>query len=614
MTSFRVEPGAAGAVVRGVSARGALAALALTGALLLIVRPGLAQQGPIRLFPEISPAPAETRPAPVEPANPAVDRPAPSVEAVPAPAPPGSSDFRVEGLAAPELDTIGLAGPGDGGFARTLWQGSDGELVMALLAELPVVTRNPALRALTRRLLATGAPLEGSGAPGRLLQARAGRLLAMGDLDGARTLVDPVPPTATDSELVRTAVEVALLTDDTEAACRRAGEVAPTTQAPFWGQVTVYCRLAAGDRSGAGLALDLLRETGQSDDPAFFELAGMLVADAAPAAPAMPEPTAIDVALLRLAELPLPAATLPAATPAVLAAAAREPVLAGEQRLALTERAFALGATSVGTLTALYDDQPDAAAGDLLGRLRTDWGPATRAMAYQAVAAQAEPATRAQLLDATWRAASGPERLLVALGFAKPFAELPVERPLAGAAPSVARALLATDRPVLAVRWLSVLHAEAGQATRMQAEVAGLVPLFALAGVGGSDAVPQLDAASIAAWRLANPQAGSSAEQLFALLEGVGAPIDAVAWRDLRAMPLQRQAVVPAGALWRGLEQAAAARRVGDTVLFALHMLNGEPEAAHPEVLVACLRALRQVGLDRDARAIAVATALTLQL
>ncbi|MGH6904268.1 MAG: hypothetical protein ACREIR_16170, partial [Geminicoccaceae bacterium] len=58
------------------------------------------------------------------------------------------------------------------------------------------------------------------------------------------------------------------------------------------------------------------------------------------------------------------------------------------------------------------------------------------------------------------------------------------------------------------------------------------------------------------------------------------------------------------------LERAAADRRVGETILYALTMLDGRPQAVHPEALVACLRALRRVGLDRDARAIAVATAL----
>ena len=53
----------------------------------------------------------------------------------------------------------------------------------------------------------------------------------------------------------------------------------------------------------------------------------------------------------------------------------------------------------------------------------------------------------------------------------------------------------------------------------------------------------------------------------------------------------------------------AAARRWGFR-LYALHLLDGRPEEIHPEALLAALRALSRVGLDRDARAIAVATAL----
>ncbi len=43
-------------------------------------------------------------------------------------------------------------------------------------------------------------------------------------------------------------------------------------------------------------------------------------------------------------------------------------------------------------------------------------------------------------------------------------------------------------------------------------------------------------------------------------------------------------------------------------------MLNGAPAAAHPEVLTASLQALRAVGLDQEARQIAVATALAMDL
>jgi hypothetical protein len=66
--------------------------------------------------------------------------------------------------------------------------------------------------------------------------------------------------------------------------------------------------------------------------------------------------------------------------------------------------------------------------------------------------------------------------------------------------------------------------------------------------------------------------------------------------------------------LWRALDRAAAERRLGETVLLALHMLGGEPQATHPEALTAGLRALRAVGLNQEARAIAMATALQMGL
>ncbi len=126
--------------------------------------------------------------------------------------------------------------------------------------------------------------------------------------------------------------------------------------------------------------------------------------------------------------------------------------------------------------------------------------------------------------------------------------------------------------------------------------------------------VPDLDEAAVAAWRQAMPAADVRAGRLFALLDGLGAPVPDTAWWQELAPPLQRSAEVPEGPAWRALEHAAAARRLGETVVLALHMLNGAPEVIHPEVLTQTLRALRKVGLDREARAVAVATALAMDL
>jgi hypothetical protein len=588
-----------------------MAAALFTCATMVMAPPGIAQQGPIQLFPK-GDAPLGTEAAPEEerlrlPA-PSGQPVAPRAERAVSSKPQG--ELVVQGLAAPELDAIGLGGLTEGGFDRPLWQGSDPELVSQLLVNLPVVTLVPPLRELTRRLLVTGSPAGGS-EPGRMLALRIERLVAMGDLDAAKAVVDRLPPPAMDSVLARRAAEVAVLLGDDQSACRLADTLGPTSGAEFWAEIAVYCRLVEDDRSAARLGLDLMREAGQTADGAFLALATAMVDQAGPPRlEDLAEPAAIDVALLALAEWPLPQAALAGAAPPVLAVMAREPALAGAQQLAAIERAFLVGASPADRVAASYAERDTAGGAADLPSAQGDWDAETRAVAYAAVREASDPAARGPLLDAAWQAARGAERFLIAEVFAEPFVELPVERQLAGMAPSAARALLAAERPVPAVSWLSLLTAEAGPDTWPQRAVAGLLPLFALAGVGGSDAVPRVDGAAIEAWQRATAADQALAERLFASLEGVGAPVETGTWQDLLAGHYHRQEVAPATVLWRGLEQAAAERRVGDTVLFVLHMLNGQPEAVHPEVLVACLRALSRVGLDRDARAIAVATAL----
>jgi hypothetical protein len=574
---------------------------ALGGAWLLLTAPhAAAQGGPIQLFPDLE---TETLPG--------AEAPTTLRSEGEADAPRG---FRVEGLAAPGIDAIGLAGPAEGGFDQGLWAGSDGELILTLLGRLPVASENPPLRALARRLLMTGAPIEGLAEPGSVLGARAGRLLAMGDLEGASALLGRVPATNEDSQIARLVVQAALLRGDGETACSRAADVAPTSDAAFWAKVTIYCRLVDGDRDGARLGLALLRDQGQSDDDAFFALVET-IADGQPAAVSLGPggPSAVHVALYRLAGLPLPRQALVSASPELLAAAAREPRLVGDDRLAVAERAVLLGALSADGLAEQYRAAAADQGENALRQIATAWGPRTRALAYDALP---EPGTpeRGQVLDALWREAQGSERFLIAELFAAPFAELPVERGRLRLAPSAARALLAAERPIPAARWYSLLSGEAAGDPQARDDLVSLTPLFALAGFGGSVAVPEFDSEAMDAWLAGTPDAQAKAAHLLALLEGIGVPVPETAWHRLIAGPGQGPMPAPPAPVWRALDRAAAERRLGETVLLALHMLGGQPQAAHPEAVAAGLRALRAVGLNQEARAIAMATALQMGL
>jgi hypothetical protein len=575
---------------------------ALGVAWLLLATPhALAQGGPIQLFPDRE---TETPSAPTE--APTTLRSEGGVDA-----PRG---FRVEGLAAPGVDAIGLAGPAEGGFDQNLWAGSDGELILTLLSGLPVATENPPLRALARRLLMTGAPIEGLAEPGSVLAARVERLLAMGDLEGATALLDRVPSTNDDSQIARLVVQAALLRGDQDTACSRAADIAPTSDAAFWAEVTIYCRLADGDREGAQLGLALLRDQGQTDDAAFFALVEMIAAGRPAAVPLGPSgPSAVHVALYRLADLPLPDTALASASPELLAVVAREPRLVAGDRLAVAERAYLFGALSADGLAEQYRALAPEQDQNVLRQIVTTGDPRSRALAYNLLPEQALP-ERGQLLDALWRAAEGSERFLVADLFGAPFAELPVERGRLRLAPSAARALLAAERPIPAARWYSLVSADAAGDPQARDDLVALTPLFALAGFGGSVAVPDFDSEAMTAWLAGTPDAQAKAGHLLALLEGIAVPVPETAWHRLIAGPGLGPTPAPPAPLWRALERAVAERRLGETVLLALHMLGRRPEAAHPEADTTGLRGLRVAGLNQEARAIAIATALQMGL
>jgi hypothetical protein len=565
---------------------------------------GQQRQGPIQLFPG---TPSEQAPqtAPgqgIGPSGPL--HPPPDVGR--SERPPGG--FAVEGLAAPEVDAIGL----DAGFGPDLWQGSDPGLVLKLIRNLPIATQSPPLRELTRRLLITGTnlPIEPSGS---LLEARVARLIAMGAIEDAALLMGQLPATDQDSALTRAAADVALLQGDDERACGLAQDVAPASPVPYWAKLTAYCRLRSGDIDGGRLAVELLREAGGPEDAAFLELADVMASGRSGGVLAgLGQPSALDIAMLRSAALPLPHAALADPSPALLAAIVATPALAPDAGLELAERAFTAGVLSAEGLAARYLETASEEAGDadLLTAISDDWGPGTRARAFRRAREEQVAAARAELLDAVWLAAAGPDRMMIARTLVEPFAGLPLDEGLVFAAPSTARALLGAERPVPAARWFVLLERAEDEGAPSEEEAAALAPLFALAGVGGRRSVPEPTAEMIATWQAASGAEPDHAARLFSLLEGVSGPVAPAFWRDLLQPPFESAAPAPSLPLWRLLERSEAAQHDGELTLIALHLLDGGRPEANREAVVRGLRALRAAGLDGQARAIAVADAL----
>jgi hypothetical protein len=596
----------------------AAAALALAALSLAVGHPPVVaqqqqqQQGqqrrPVPLFP---PAP----PAPTPPAvAPAMDREAAR------PTPPEPS-VRVQPLGPPGLDATGLPAPDGLADGDAIWAGSDPRLVLDLLERLPVRTANPALRALTRRLLASGGPSP-PGEEGRPLGVRVRGLLAMGELDTALALLHRLPAGQGGEALERLAVEALLLAGDAAVACARGGDAAAGFRAAFWTKLTVLCRLRAGERAAAGLALELLREQagreppgGEADDPAFFALAGTAL-DAGGGAPGggppppLPEagapPSPLHLALMREARLPVPGEPPERHAPEHLAAIARDPATPSARRVAAAERAAALGALPPDGLAAAYAAAADLAAGPIEAAAVAGLAgaPAGRARLYHALhGGGPPPAWGPEAVGAVWRAIDDPRlRPLLARLLAAPLADLP---PAAGAGSAGAvLGLLALGRAGDAAAWW-----------RPAADPPPLAALLALARGEAPDS-----AAAVAGWREVGPPFEGAETRLLALFEGLGTPVPEPVWRALLdgggpegdgaadAAPPPADAAGP----WLRLRHAAPAGRVGEAVLSGLLLLDGRPELAHPAALADVLAGLRRVGLEREARAVALDAALTM--
>lgn len=120
---------------------------------------------------------------------------------------------------------------------------------------------------------------------------------------------------------------------------------------------------------------------------------------------------------------------------------------------------------------------------------------------------------------------------------------------------------------------------------------------------------PELNGAAPASWEgaLAGVPADRR-EAYLALVDGLGLTPPEAVWTAALAAEAEEHGPAPDLVLWRGMERAAAAGRRGEALLYLLLLLDGQPEEASPLLLNRGLRALRDLGREREARALAAAT------
>jgi len=595
-----------------------------------VVGPVLAQTG--RPTP-LSPAPgARTTAAPVRPAATIESQPLSTETAKPGEA--SVAPVATNELRPVDSESLGLLSEQAGGFGVNLYANTRRDIVEALLPALPAAIASPALQSLERRvLLSIALPPEGDrGQRGGLMPLRIERLYARGDLTAVLDLANALPAREVDGRIAQARANARLLTDDLGGACQDARQrltpppvasAAPASRAPgnpappnlFWDKLAAFCDLQARDMERAQFSLALVRDQGDKD-AAFFTLAAALMGDAKAQVRSLPEATPLHLAMLRVANAKLPDDTGSLARPAIARGIAIHPGASPAQKLEAAHRAALHGAIPPEDLARAYAEaefQP-AQLKNAYAESAKLGGVRARALLYRTAQDQTQPQARAEALRALYQLgrAEGDFALLARVTLPL-LLEMRPERAQAWFAADAGRALYSTRRLAEAKTWYDA----AAQAAGSDRDAAGAVlTLWPLARLADGDAAAPWSGERFRQWRAA-VEAGKPetvpAKLAMALLlfDAFAEPVIGIDFQALHRAPATQPAPMPSPLTWYGMREASAEGRVGETVLHVLVALGETDLGKHSPIVVAnATGTLKALGLEKDARALAVDAAI----
>ena len=496
----------------------------------------------------------------------------------------------------------------------------------------------------------------------RLLTLRLERLRAGGALRDLLALAERVTETALTEEILRLKADALLVLGDYDAGCTAARDGVSQSGAAYWLRALAMCEALAGNRNAALFRLTLLAETGESG-PGFATLVEALLAEIE----GSPIPLSEDVlaeaerldtvlfALSRLTRAPIPRELALSAEPLVLDALVELPDFDSETHLAIAERALGLGLLGGETLRDIYAAAPftddelarareilesaraeesaeavkrapsaaEAAADETAAEMPAEDMPdldeappapirglRLEALLYQRAIATDDPEARLQwMADVLERARKTERTFAVAEALAGPLSAIAAEPSLAPFADVAGRIHLAIGDVDAALPWY--------EAARMAADMGSvaarnaLVRLWPLLVVTDRSRSVPYSRRMLELWWQGRGELDRAArltrgDRLFSLFLELGFDVPAHLRHAAMAAPHRRKATPPS-TLWRQLIVVALDERLGEGVLTALAALGeAGSDAAQPAVMSTAVGALMAVGLEAEARRLAL--------
>ncbi len=520
---------------------------------------------------------------------------------------PGPDPFAA--LAQTDFGLFGPLSPEAGGYGPAVFAGSNGRFLAGLAwrIDAPIASRWAAIT-LRRALLSASTAPDGI-AFGTWVAARAWALLRLGEIDGAKALVDAMPIDRFSPALYRVAAQVALAGGDVAGLCPIAVTGQSLSRDPLWQLAVGMCAAIQGDDITAAGIFDELRGSGRNNGrnvEAFDVRLGERIATLAGGAGRAsninwgeaPPLTPYRYGVATAAGVAVPEERLAALGPARYGWVVRNPAVAPAVRLDMLRQAAVIGTVSAGELVSgVAALSPQDAPGAVV--LEAEAGPDTRVGRLRTAFAGGSMADRRAALRAIWASGEGAEavgalpiddtRYGALLESAPAAARLSIGPASAADSDRIIAALLAAGDTAAARRWWRI-------ADGADAKVRGAAWALLATGAGG---VP-VSVAEFDRWRSATGADARRAGLLIAALAGLGEATGSE-WADLRAELLPQ-----AGTSWsRAIDAAAAARHMGEVSLLAATGLQGAWADVPPLHLYHIVAALVRTGHGAEARLIA---------
>lgn len=497
---------------------------------------------------------------------------------------------------------LGLLDDTNGGLGLDMWQGSSRAWLETGLARVPMVSADPVIRGLARRLLLTTSASPVGPAHRALITIRIEKLLEGGLIDEAGTLAAEAE-LPNDEDFARVRAEALLYADRAADVCSDKTALRLSRGETFWLELRAYCYAAAGDLGLRDLTRAVMEAKGASD-PAFDALLDAILTKTAKPIASITKPSAIHVFLLRRLGWPVTGQIATQLGTAANLLAVRDQRNAPADRLLSADGILSTGAVSATDLRNLADAQAftsaqlsraveDAAALSFLARqalLRQAAGIEGRAVAKTALILRADPALNEPgpfFVFAALEARNAKAVPPSVIGDRK--SDWVLARCLIlGADPDAAAAYLQSpDNPLLAEAGLAldIARPSPEHDALAQADLSWLAAHATIADGWPAATYLALELANVLGFPLA-PEALNEASTLDAQsFEGARVGSDALAEIDAAA---------------------AAPDRRGEAVLRIINAIAPDgPSRLAPDVAVHLIGELRQLGFSQEARALA---------